>query len=52
MKYITGLRRLMLLKLQSQRKGAVIFTNTTAHTFLRLLDIHGEILIKSFQKLG
>jgi len=52
MKYITGLRRLMLLKLQSQRKGAVIFTNTTAHTFLTLLDIHGEILIKSFQKLG
>ena len=38
------------LKRQGQKKGTVIFTNTTAYTFLKLLDIHGEISIKAFQK--
>lgn len=45
----TGLKKL-LLKRQSQRKSTVMLSNTTAHIFLKLLDIHGEILIKAFQK--
>ena len=35
---------------ENQRKDRKILSNATAHTFLKLLDIHGEILMKDLSK--